>query len=461
MNNKTIKIGFSLVEAILAGALFLILSLSLVSAILYGQEGMALAGKRSRAVYLAEEGLEAVRNIQAESFSNLTAGTYGLATSSGRWSFLGSSDAVGIFSRQIVISDIDSQKKSVSVGVSWSENAQRSDTVNLSTTLTNWRALTIGNWANPNTLDSSLDLSGNNDGWRVAVSGNYAYVVRITNTANFAVIDISNPAAPALVSNITIPGNLRDVAVAGNYAYVASSNGNREMMIYDISNPAAPTLVSSYNASGGADAYSVAVLGTVAYLGRATGGDPEFSALNVSNPASVSLLGTIQLTGTVNEIALSGNYAYLASSNTAQELQVVNIANPASMSLVGTYNAAGNGTGNDVALSGNVLSLALSTNSVALLNITTPSSPALYSSVAIGGSATGVSLGNNGTYLFVSSANGAAELQVFDISNPAVSVLVGDYNAASVANDVAYDSNYDRACLTTINDSAELIIIAP
>ncbi|HNX10945.1 MAG TPA: hypothetical protein PKI61_02290 [bacterium] len=458
-NRKTT--GFTLVEAILAGALFLMISLSLVSAVLYGQEGAALAGKRARALYLAEEGIEAVRNIQEQAFANLTPGTYGLSTTANSWVLAGASDTIDIFNRQITIANIDAQKKTVNVVINWAQNLQRAGTISLSTTLTNWRALTIGNWANPNTLAASIDLPGNTDGWRVDVVGNYAYVARAANPSNFHIIDITNPASPVLLSTTNIAGNPQDVTVAGNYAYIATTNNTGELAVYNITNPAAPTLAGSYNAAGNEDGLAVSVVGNMAYLGRVSGTDPEFYALNITNPAAIASLGSLQLSNNINEIAISGNHAFIASANTAQELQVVDITNPAAMSQLASYNAAGNGAGNDVIIAGNLLALALSTNSVALLNITTPTAPALYSSVAIGGIANGISFGNNDTYLFVASANATAELQVFDVTNPAVTTLVGNYNAAASANDVFYDSISDRAYLTDTNNATEFLVVAP
>ena len=457
--------GFSLVEAILAGALFLLLALSIISVILYGQEGAALAGKRARAVYLAEEGIEATRNLQAESFTNLAVGTYSLGTTSNHWvlnAVGGGNDVIGIFNRQITISDLDSQRKNVSVAVNWTQNAQRNGSVALSTTLTNWRAPSIGDWTNPNTLAASLDLTGNVDGWRVKVVGNYAYVIRNNNSNNFSIVDITNPSAPSLVITTTILGNIRDLDVAGNYVYFSSSNDSSELIVYDVSNPGSPTQVGVFDAAGKADGYSVLVVGNTAYLGRVSSGDPEFYVLNITNPASISSLGSLNLTGNVNKIVIGGNYAYLASSNTAQEMQVINISNPASMSLSGFYNATGGATGNDIVISSNVVALALSNNAVAMLDITTPSSPALYSSFAAGGAVSGLSLGNNDTYLFVSSANSSAELQVLNITNPSLVTLVGSYSVASgTVNDVFYDSTGDRAYLTSSVDTTELIIIAP
>lgn len=137
-SSATNQAGFSLVEVILASAVFALLVTVLVGAYLYGQESTALAGNRARAVLLAEEGLEAVRNIRDPAFVNLTDGTYGLTTTGDQWDLFGSQDTSDIFTRQVVVSSVDTTRKSVAVNVTWQQNPQRSGIVSLVTYLTNW-----------------------------------------------------------------------------------------------------------------------------------------------------------------------------------------------------------------------------------------------------------------------------------------------------------------------------------
>jgi len=93
----------------------------------------------------------------------------------------------------------------------------------------------------------------------VAVSGDYAY---IGMGQDFAVFDITNPAAPLELSKLRTADFVDDITVSGNYAYVADrSNG---LVIVDISNPTAPTLADSYVTAGYAT--GVAVAGNYAYV---------------------------------------------------------------------------------------------------------------------------------------------------------------------------------------------------
>lgn len=131
--------GFSVVEVLLAVSVFGLLVTALVGAYLYGEESTALAGNRTRATLLAEEGLEAVRNIRDAASTTLpTAGTYGLATSSGAWVLSGSSDLTDIYTRQITISPETNDRVSATSTVSWQQNAQRTGSVSATTEFTKW-----------------------------------------------------------------------------------------------------------------------------------------------------------------------------------------------------------------------------------------------------------------------------------------------------------------------------------
>jgi len=134
------KHGFSLVEVLLAVSIFGLIVVALVGGLIYGQESTAVAGARSRAVMLADEGLEAVRNIRDESFANLPDdGPHGLTILSNKWSFSGSSDTTDdIFTRTITISTVDANRKQVTSTVSWQQTPQRTGSVTLTTYFTAW-----------------------------------------------------------------------------------------------------------------------------------------------------------------------------------------------------------------------------------------------------------------------------------------------------------------------------------
>lgn len=195
--------GFSLVEVILAGSIFVMMATVLVGAIIYGQESTILSGKRAQAVFLAEEGLEAVRNIRDDDFNDLPDGVYGLQIVGGRWNIAGTSDTVGIFTRQITINTVNNQTKKITSTVTWQQNLPRPGSVSFETYLTYWMTrgqsgnLVIGsNSANINALDNSQVL-----GLTLANDGDSDLAI------NQMIISWTGGAAGAKINDISISGS--------------------------------------------------------------------------------------------------------------------------------------------------------------------------------------------------------------------------------------------------------------
>jgi len=132
------KKGFSLVEVIIAVSVFSIIVTGLMGAFVYAYKSSVISGKKSRAVFWAEEGLEAVRSIRDRSFNNLVDGTHGLAISGNQWIFSGTEDVTDIFTRSVDIGAIDSDTRKITSNISWEEQ-ERTYEVSLVSYLTNWK----------------------------------------------------------------------------------------------------------------------------------------------------------------------------------------------------------------------------------------------------------------------------------------------------------------------------------
>ncbi|MDI6820869.1 MAG: hypothetical protein QMD65_01685 [Patescibacteria group bacterium] len=136
------KRGFALIEALLATSIFALLATAFIGSLIYGEKSTTVAGSRSRALFLAEEGLEAVRNIRDEDFNKLTDGTFGLAITDNSWKLSGSSDLTEIFNRQISISSIDPKIKKVASTVSWQDvNEETPHFISVTTYLSKWKEI--------------------------------------------------------------------------------------------------------------------------------------------------------------------------------------------------------------------------------------------------------------------------------------------------------------------------------
>ncbi len=136
--------GASLVEALLAVAVFGLLVTAVTGAIIYAGQSTLLGGQRARAAHIAKEGSEAMRAIRDENFSLLTPGTYGLAISGNKWTLAGAPDTVdGLYTRTITITSPDAVTRSIDISVAWQQNPQRTGTITMTSKLTNWRVASV------------------------------------------------------------------------------------------------------------------------------------------------------------------------------------------------------------------------------------------------------------------------------------------------------------------------------
>lgn len=138
---NTSRKGFLLVETLLASSMFIILVTAFSGALFYGQQSLTSGGERTRAIALAEEGQEAVRSIKNMNFANVTDGTHGLIYSSSTWSFSGTEDVSGLFTRSVTVIPVDANRKTVTVTVTWQQTPQRVGTISLTSRLTNWKTI--------------------------------------------------------------------------------------------------------------------------------------------------------------------------------------------------------------------------------------------------------------------------------------------------------------------------------
>ena len=478
--SKVSEKGFSLVEALLSVALFALLVTALVGAVIYGRESTAVAGARARAVAIAEEGLEATRNIRDASFTTLTNGNHGFAISGNTWVFSGTSDTVDTFTRQAVISTPSTNRRQTVSTVTWQQTPSRTGAVALTAYHTNWRGTRKG--TAPSLIACfNLDAanSGNEpaDGISIATQGNYVYLGRQNNAGyEFFVFDITTPASPTLMGKLATGDTANDVVIQGNYAYIASSDNSGELTVVDISNPSAPTVAVKFDLtaanSGNANADGLAVSigsGNNLYLTRVSSAGKEFYVFNISNPIVPTLVSQINLNGDINEIGVIGNYVYGASSYDSQEFQVIDVTASASPSLVASLDL------NEGATQPDALSIAVSSNIVYLgrvgsaapefyiIDVANPLSPSIQSTLDVGTHyLQSVDYDDTLKFVFFSNtAPGAEDYQAIDVSNPLSPTLLNNLNLSGTPYKLVYSTAKEMVMIASGYDACELQIISP
>lgn len=198
-----------------------------------------------------------------------------------------------------------------------------------------------------------FDATGSVDPTDVFVSGNYAYLVTDNNSGEnpeFYIIDISRPSQPTRVSSLDIKTKVNKVFVMGDYAYLATNAGDREIVTINIANKTAPTVVGGYDAPGNANGLAIFVelrtmiiaSSTNIYLGTANNSSgSEFYILNGMNPAKLTLLGSEEIGGAVNDIAVHDGKAFIGTSRGSKEFAMLNVERPTAPLETWAYDVPG------------------------------------------------------------------------------------------------------------------------
>lgn len=359
--------GLSIIEVILAMAIFVIIVSTSAAVVIHSFSANRLGEEETKAALLASEGIEATRSIKNQNFANLVSGTYDVTSSQGVWQLGSTPTPGGKYVRKVNISDVyrdeageivesggtlDEMTKRISSQVSWQFSPSRSNTIEMRTYFADWESL-ICFWndyeiiASGDTVLGSKKISA--EARDIFVTGNYAYLVSeyaLFDRPEFFIFDIANPSGElTVVGSLNLDTSVNAVYVVGDFAYLATDNPSQELMVVNVSNPSNPQKVGFYDADpgilvGGMDVW---VKNSRVYLStRLSLFNPEFYILeaNTSNPYNVTFspFGSLNLNTSVNGIYIDDNYAYLATSDSSREFQVVDITSPSNPQRVCWYN---------------------------------------------------------------------------------------------------------------------------
>ena len=138
MHDTTIQHkGSAILEAVLALSIISLFIVMFIGTIAYEEKSSAHAALVMRALFVADEGLEATRSIRDDDFLKLADGTYGLHFDPSGWSLVPDPDVTEPFTRTITVSSVATNTKLITATVVWGDNSS-ADTITLSTRLTNW-----------------------------------------------------------------------------------------------------------------------------------------------------------------------------------------------------------------------------------------------------------------------------------------------------------------------------------
>jgi len=256
-----------------------------------------------------------------------------------------------------------------------------------------------------------IDRSGIEDGFEIFRDGELIKRWAAPNATSYtcSLVPVAN--------TLAMQASPYDVEVRGRYAYVAGGSG---LYIVDILDPANPALAGEYTTAD--NARSVTVTGDIAYV---AGGTAGMHIIDVSDPASPALLAEAGTTVAGLSIVVAGDYAYVADSDLG--LVIIDISDP-SMPVPMTPSGLGVG-GFDVTTEGDLVYLASRVNGLVIIDAGDPAQPEL---IWESGSSDARTVTIDDDYAYVTTDEDG--IQIYDISNPSTTSQVGGF-----VDDLLYD----------------------
>lgn len=328
----------------------------------------------------------------------------------------------------------------------------------------------------------------------LAVYQNYVYVAN--GDDGLQVVDVSNPAAPAIVGNWS--GSLSFVSDViffdpynGDYLCVIGSGGLR---VLDISVPTSPVEIGSLSMSIDFNAGGMAIAGSTLYIANGMHG---FSIVSLANRSSPVLQNTVPTSGVAGDVVVYLGVAYVAVGRAG--VSAVDVSYPPTAHVSWTFDTPGFAKG--LVLLGSYLLVADDANGLTVIDRRigfqplhrTLEGPGLAHAIAVKGghafiatwhhgiqvadirnyagvghldTANAYSVFVRGDYAYVGDSE--AGLKVVDISDPSRPATIGSVarqyywaNYVTVAGDYVYwDDSSDGMIIADIRNPSNPTIVS-
>ncbi|MBP7688406.1 MAG: hypothetical protein KA765_10875 [Thermoflexales bacterium] len=279
-----------------------------------------------------------------------------------------------------------------------------------------------------------LQLTGHAGGrvQAVVLSGTLAYVGL---SSEFSIIDIANPAWPVRLGSLMFEDNdywvrdiIRKIVLTGHYAVVATEDGR--VRLIDVSDPAQPVVVGEIQVTD----YIIDLAADDQYVYLLGGGGTITNGLriiDISDPAMPVLTGFFPGTYFYSYVAVSGSYAYLWEDY--GKIHTLDLSDPAHPIKIGESSIAGGWVWDMVADNQAVYVVTEDSfiepysATLHLLNATQPATLTHISTVTLHALGAGNGyygdLSVHGNRVYVADAT----LQIIDVTDPAHPIWRGEY----------------------------------
>jgi len=485
--NYKVYRGFSIVEALLAIALFAGTVTMMMTTLIYAQESNLAASNLNKAALLADEGLEAVKSIRNDNFTNITDGDYQLTVTDdfysaypGIYELNPGIETIGDFTREITIDSnaLDTYHKRITVEVTYPNRSGARRQVQVQTIITDWqRVISSGTntWITPIIIDE-VNIGGNANLNHLIIDGNYLYALRSSGNEVVA-FDISDPANITELDDLNLNSGPRTMIKQGDFLYIASAANSQEVIVVDVSNVNHLSRVyrkdlsrNNNNVDGifydNGTSYYIA---TRDYRRRSLPAHPSSNqqytlyAYDNSNPNSLNLQSKYMQIGNrmhIRRSEIKDHYVFLGTSEPNKEIIIVDIADINNMTEVNSINLPNSDDITEMQIDGDTLFIGTKNGYAYIYSITDPLSPTLLSSITLFNKVQ--TLRKVGDFLLIAVEDGSvSQLESYDINDLSSPTYVSSTEIRSDIKDIKYDPINNLIYIGTTNNSRELVVIEP
>ncbi|MBI5654783.1 hypothetical protein HZC53_03985 [Candidatus Uhrbacteria bacterium] len=277
----------------------------------------------------------------------------------------------------------------------------------------------------------------------ISKDGNYIYLTSENTVDNMQIVDVSNTADPLIQDTITVMDNgITDIAISGNYAYVVGTDitNTKNFAIVDVTNKTAASVISgsmlnvTSTGNTAVDTISVQVISNTAYVYSTDATNGYLTTIDVTTknaPVVISAVATNK--DGVLVISADGNTAYVVGNNSdfANSVESINITNSYDMQIISGY-SINNNTVTDAALVGDVLYVADASNNTTNSNLTAmdvsnSSNMSVITSTLVGTAGQTLTIAATASYVYVTAQTNATYVTLnaatIVVAGPAITTL--------------------------------------
>lgn len=260
---------------------------------------------------------------------------------------------------------------------------------------------------------------------------------RVRRGPELSVLSLQDPASPTVLGTLDLPGHLNRVVLGNDLAYIATSLNEREVLVVDVADPQAPQVIGEYDTLAKRDAISLAVAGSVLFVGTKRSHGHELHVVDVSNPAAPVGLASLELGTDVNDLAVDGDVLYAATRDNDKELIAFDVSVPAAISELSSIDLPGSADAQGVDVHRGLIYVVRRTRRENFF-VLDASNLSQISATRLDGRGEKVRIYRDRAYVAARGREGLQVVDVGDPNQPHVLYRIGDASATSVHVDAAH-----------------------